>query len=387
MGVGEATRRSSSPGLSDNIPALDGLRGIAILLVFGHNLTPFDQASAGASKALGLLLNPGWVGVQLFFVLSGFLISGILLDTRRSEGYFSAFYARRTLRIFPLYYVVLLVTFVLLPALGAQPTAIAQSSSNQVWLWTYLVNWTEPHHGGVAGFPHFWSLAVEEQFYLVWPLLVRFAPAARLLWLSLVLAGLSLGSRVLMLRLGADSEAIYHYTVCRMDALVLGAALAAAFRLPRLRAFLEARVRSLSLWGVGLLTVLFVVSRGLPRSTVLMQTVGYSWLAVAFSLPVAAVVAEHLTGPKLLSRVLANAGLRSFGKYSYALYIVHQPLNLFLGKPWLEAHGYLDPPLWLGLAYMAVLTAASYLIALLSFHLIERHFLQLKRFFVARPSA
>ena len=118
-----------------------------------------------------------------------------------------------------------------------------------------------------------------------------------------------------------------------------------------------------------------------------MQTVGYSLLTVAFMLPVAAIVAEHLTGPRLLSRVLSNAGLRSFGKYSYALYVVHQPLNLLLGKPWLAAHGYLDPPLWVGLGYLVVLTAASYLLAFLSFHLIERHFLQLKRFFVARPNA
>jgi peptidoglycan/LPS O-acetylase OafA/YrhL len=314
------------------------------------------------------------------------LISGILLDSRQSGGYFSAFYARRTLRIFPLYYIVLLVTFVLLPLLGSQPAAVAQSSANQVWLWTYLVNWTEPHHGGVAGFPHFWSLAVEEQFYLVWPLLVRFAPAPRLLSLSLGIAGLSLGSRLLMVQLGADSEAIYHYTICRMDALVLGAALAAAFRLPALRAFLVVRARSLLLVGLGLLALLFVVSKGLPRSTVLMLTVGYSWLAVGFGLPIAAVVSEHLNGGGVVSRVLSNAGLRSFGKYSYALYVVHQPLNLLLGKPWLEAHGYGNPSLGVGLAYMAVLVAASYVVAFLSFHLIERHFLQLKRHFVARPS-
>ena len=351
-------------------------------MVLAHNLTPFERASSAPIKVLGLGLNSGWVGVQLFFVLSGFLISGILLDTREKPRYFTSFYARRTLRIFPLYYFVLAVAFVVLPAVGAMPSGMAATSSNQVWLWTYVVNWTEPHGGGVTGFPHFWSLAVEEQFYLFWPLLARFTVPSRLLTLSFVLATSSIVSRVLMLRFGATTEAVYHYTFCRMDALVLGAALAAAFRVPAWRAVLMARTRLLFLSGVGLLALLFVATKGLPRTTLLMQTAGYTLLSIAFTLLVGAVVSDHVRGRGVLSRAFSGAWLRALGKYSYAIYVVHQPLNLFIGKPWLAAHGQQDPSVLVGLGYVVGVSAASFVMAALSFHGMEKHFLRLKRHFL-----
>ena len=108
------------------IPALDGLRGIAIILVMLHHFT-YYRPTAGIDALIGNVVFFVWTGVDLFFVLSGFLITGILLDTRDSERYFTTFYARRTLRIFPLYYLVLFLAFVVLPKFPAvHPVLVGQ---------------------------------------------------------------------------------------------------------------------------------------------------------------------------------------------------------------------------------------------------------------------
>ena len=150
------------------LPELDGIRGLAILVVLLHNVGYFDEpADSLALKLLRVAFGAGWTGVQLFFVLSGFLITGILLDTKRDAHYFRSFYLRRILRIFTLYYLTLAVAFVLLPHLVDLDEWPARARHSQSWYWTYLINWTGPFLGAVPGFPHFRSLAIDEQFYLV----------------------------------------------------------------------------------------------------------------------------------------------------------------------------------------------------------------------------
>src|SRR5262249_17527292 len=114
-----------------------------------------------------------WVGVNVFFVLSGFLITGILLDTKHEPHYFKFFYMRRVLRIFPLYYGTLIAIFFVLPALKMAPFI---SASQQFWYWTYLGNWGKGRNLNVGSLGYFWSLGVEEQFYLVWPLVIYVLP-------------------------------------------------------------------------------------------------------------------------------------------------------------------------------------------------------------------
>ncbi len=167
--------RDFSSTASDHRPALDGVRGIAILVVFLYDCLKLP--SGGIVNLLGRKLSSaGWTGVDLFFVLSGFLITGILLDSRGQPGYFRSFFARRSLRIFPLYFTALWVTFVGVPWLAhfwspAAPVAqrVAVLSQDQVWFWTYMQNWMFAFRGiwpDVNYLNHFWSLAVEEQFYL-----------------------------------------------------------------------------------------------------------------------------------------------------------------------------------------------------------------------------
>jgi len=168
---------------ADHVPALDGLRGLAILLVLARHTANELQPGRGLDVAVKRVLQVGWSGVDLFFVLSGFLITGILLDARGGRHYFRNFYMRRSLRIFPVYYGSLFVTFAVLPFFVATPL-FAVLQRNQLWYWTYLVNVLSPLTGG-TGTPyntaHLWSLAVEEQFYLLWPAVVWVSGPRRLL--------------------------------------------------------------------------------------------------------------------------------------------------------------------------------------------------------------
>src|SRR5580693_4799132 len=153
------------------IPQLDAVRGLAVLLVLVHNTNKYP------SLHLHLISDNGWMGVDLFFVLSGFLITGILLDSKDSVGYFKNFYARRCLRIWPLYYSALLFMFVVVPLLRPSEAHTSFEARSSPW-WSYpifLQNFLTPIPTAATGLLGVtWSLAVEEQFYVFWPLVVRF---------------------------------------------------------------------------------------------------------------------------------------------------------------------------------------------------------------------
>ena len=162
----DANRRNA------HVPELDGVRGLAILMVllyhFRHGYPPMLRELD--KKILGL----GWSGVDLFFVLSGFLISGILLDTMEARNYYWSFYGRRILRIFPLYLIAVFGYFQVLVPLAAHfrhPTL--SGASREIWFWLHASNFPAAEAYKEKFLPHFWSLSVEEQFYLMWPLLIR----------------------------------------------------------------------------------------------------------------------------------------------------------------------------------------------------------------------
>ncbi|HET9626736.1 MAG TPA: acyltransferase [Kofleriaceae bacterium] len=373
------------------IPALDGVRGLAILLVLAHNLNPFSNTGRPLERWIEYDSNFGWVGVQLFFVLSGFLITGILLDTRGAPRYLRAFFARRVLRIFPLYYGVLVVGLIILPAIGLAPHRLLADPQNRVWLWIYLVNWAEPLGRGVTAFPHFWSLAVEEQFYFVWPFVVRHATPRRLLAIVGGVMVAAIAARVWVRHAGLGGEAAYMFTVCRMDALAAGAAIAALIRLPAAHAWLVARRTPLAIAAGALFVAGLVTTGGYARTGIPDQAWGYTILAVVFAVLVLLVVFDHELRHELrherghgwLGAIFANRVLRSFGTYSYGIYLFHQFLNQMIGVPVLD---HLFPRaigIKAGVVYMLAVTAASYAIAFVSFHAYEKHFLALKRHFVA----
>src|SRR5688572_4444796 len=216
------------PAQAGVIPALDGLRGIAIILVMLHHFT-YIRPTSGIDGLIGGVLFFCWSGVDLFFVLSGFLITGILLDTRGSERYFSTFYARRTLRIFPLYYLVLFVALIVLPQFPAVNSVLVGSdNSPPQWpYWFYVTNFAIADGGWVHGWVDVaWSLAIEEQFYLVWPLLIWLCRPRLFALLCAVILVAEPIARVYARATDVPSLSIFVLPWFRLDGFATGALLA-----------------------------------------------------------------------------------------------------------------------------------------------------------------
>jgi peptidoglycan/LPS O-acetylase OafA/YrhL len=359
------------------IPALDGIRGIAIIWVVLHNTTamPFAPASRWL-HVLPLLAQPGWIGVQLFFALSGFLITAGLLDSRASPHFFRDFYAKRALRILPLYYTVLFVLLVLLPWLASPPAPF--SSAHQAPLWLFTANWAAslPY-----GFGHFWSLAIEEQFYLVWPLVVLGLAPRGLFRVCLWIAAGALLLRCALVAYGVTPWTLYVNTACRMDALALGGAGACLLRMPKLRDAVRARVDLLGVVALAVFLVGIPLTHLYDRDRVSGETLGYTLLAFSS----ATFVSWAAMSEARAAAVLAWAPLRSLGKYSYAMYVFHNLIHKLLGEPWLTASFGKEPPLPVIFGYALGVLLVSYLLACLSWHVLEQPFLRLKRRF--GPSA
>lgn len=376
---------SVSPPLPTHFPALDGLRGLAILLVMVHmlNLLELGPQPAMPAYVFGRISNVGWTGVQLFFVLSGFLITGILLDTQRAKNYYSGFYARRALRIFPLYFGVLAVAFIFLPAFGTVPAKIALDQPNQFWLWTYLSNWFAIFGAGSKAFPHFWSLAVEEQFYLVWPLLIRSRTSEQAFRFCLAVAAISLVLRCILAWTGVPDGAIYENSFCRMDALALGAAAAAALRVPAWKDRVVAMHKRFLLWSILMTLFGLGVTRGFWNGTLVGETIGYTIVSLIFVLILIAAAGADASGATGWVAPLRARPLRAVGKYSYAMYVFHKPLHDYVGKPLVVALNIdASHTIILNLVYIITGMMVTFAAAFISWHLFEKHFLQMKRFFV-----
>ena len=158
----------------DYFPALDGLRGVACVLVVVYHLFPFFNQ----------YLFFGWMAMDIFFVLSGFLITDILMKTFGQKNYLRNFYARRLLRVFPLYYTTLILFFFILPGIGRLPVSLDYLIQNQLYFWLFLQNWLLIFKPGTSdALNHLWSMAVEEQFYLLWPIAVAAIRKPKLLLL------------------------------------------------------------------------------------------------------------------------------------------------------------------------------------------------------------
>jgi peptidoglycan/LPS O-acetylase OafA/YrhL len=360
-------------------PDLDGLRGIAILLVIPHNADRFAPVHDWTRlAAIGAHL--GWIGVQLFFVLSGFLITRKLLDSRDSPRYYSAFYGRRALRILPLYVATLVFLLYLLPQLVTLPAPVIATYQHQIWLWTFLNNWVQSSGRTVYWFPHFWSLAVEEQFYLVWPLVLAWVSPRRLVPACLGIALVAIAARSVLLACGAPITAIYEFTVCRMDALAIGAIAAVAMGSPQCMDWLQQHATALLTAALGLTVITAAATRGFDITDSTLVVAGFTLLALAFA---AILVIAAAAGPDprvgWLRGLLVWPPLRSVGRYSYAMYIFHVPIALAWSESLL---GVLSP---LGssrpVVFAIAVALASYAAGFASYHLLEKHALALKRYF------
>jgi peptidoglycan/LPS O-acetylase OafA/YrhL len=323
------------------IPELDGVRGIAILLVviwhYWIALVINDPLS-GVSGAVVRSLYLTWSGVDLFFVLSGFLIGGILLDNREAPGYFKAFYARRVCRIFPLYFLCLAVfaaAWLLCTPLGRNP-GLDWLLARPMPAWSYVTfthNLVMAARGDLGC--HFlsitWSLGVEEQFYLLLPLVIRFLPRR---WLPAAFAVLTAVGPVLRLAMDQRTETPrFAIMPCRLDALMLGVLCAWLLRNASVRGWLT-RHRGLLYAAFALLAGGKLLIFFLPRVLAVsffnrynFYPLRYSWLALVYAVFLLIVViegSEGKAGEGLIAMLTRNRVLRWVGGLAYGLYMMHQ---------------------------------------------------------------
>jgi peptidoglycan/LPS O-acetylase OafA/YrhL len=379
--------RRRDPRLRGHMAPLDGVRGVAILMVLALHFVGNTVATNGLEAIVGRICTFGLFGVDLFFVLSGFLITGILIDTRGRGGYFSNFYARRALRIFPLYYGVLVVLLVIVPHIpqlaGPEVATLVQY---QNWAWLYGINILVVKIGGfrIPYIDHFWSLAVEEHFYFVWPLIVWLCSRRVLARASLAIA---LGVLVLraLLASSVSELALYALTPFRLDALCLGGFLAA---ISRGDGGLEAIGRALKPVTIGAVLA-FLGLYAINRVTGAFWAAGHELRSGLIVVLLAALMMAPLTaGPgSLWVRFFTASPLRTLGKYSYGLYVFHH----FLSYYFVHHRTEYVVARWVGSHTLAVLLQAttgfalSLLVAVASYHGFEKHFIALKRFWSTPP--
>jgi peptidoglycan/LPS O-acetylase OafA/YrhL len=338
-----------------HIAVLDGLRGVAALMIIIFHYD-FQQLGGLWEK----LTTFGQTGVDLFFVLSGFLITRILLATRNQQHYFKNFYIRRALRIFPLYYGFLILTYFILPFLkGSSPPPFAQ----QIWYWLYLQNIPTFFNVQVFGPGHFWSLAVEEHFYLLWPVVIYCLSNRKILIVSTLMIIGAFLTRLVLLNFDIS---VFYFTLCRMDALVFGALLA----LLELQEGGLSRYRrlflTLSLILMALLVVFHLQVGGQGLDYV--QAIKFFLIALFYTAAIGYLVVEQHRG---LSQILNLRFLRFSGMISYGLYVFH-PLCFH----WAESIP--TDSFWIRFIGSLVL---SYMVAYLSYRIYEKPLLRFKKYF------
>jgi peptidoglycan/LPS O-acetylase OafA/YrhL len=349
------------------IPQFDGLRGIAILAVLFAHLTYLD------SIRFANIFQYGRTGVDLFFVLSGFLITGILLDTKALPGYFKNFYARRALRIWPLYYGMLFLFFIFFPLVFPQ-----HSFSTDRNTWPYYVSYTQNlvfHFGRSVPLTPTWSLAVEEQYYMFWAPVVFLCGRKSLRNILLGMIAFSFCFRVISSYRDAPLDFIHNFTLCRLEPLAAGG-LAALW--------LRSEKCTPAKWARGGMMALTIGVAGVALALVDWggdsPIYSYPFLASAF----AGILALSLTANPantFVGRALTQRWLVYIGRISYGVYLIHVPIFMAIGA---TARRIWGSPYYSGLRQALILfaaLAAVFLFASISWFCFERPILRLKEYF------
>ena len=373
--------------ISKHIPVLDGIRAYAILMVCLVHFFQVDELGLYSShKYIGIFLfkfsNIGLKGVELFFILSGFLITGILVDSKKSNKYFRSFYARRFIRIFPLYYLVLAISFLVLPHLLDIDDAGKHVINNQFWLWTYTSNIS--HFLGFSSdwdtslnfpsFGHFWSLCVEEHFYIFWPLVIYLVKEKFLkttMWLIVALSSFS----VIWIYIYPNYLPILGWTTIKCSGILsLGGLLALEYKNKPNWDQISMLAKKLVLP----FFLLFVLSHFIPRRYDIFPVVTYFTSIIAFLL----VLIVALNNNKITNKCFNRKWLYFIGKISYGIYIYHGML-----RPYFKTYLYnniiveIDDSIIATILYTILATSISIFIAWVSWELIEKPILRLKKYF------
>ncbi len=371
----QAKSEQTAP-LRGHIPALDGVRGFAAATVFIYHYGGGAQSGNPVLRIVGTAIHFGWAGVSLFFVLSGFLISGILWDGYKKPNWWKRFYARRSLRIFPLYYLAILIAVLVGIFVAVPGTTLAP-----FWIYFLYLGNIPALGSQLAHLPqalplgHFWSLAVEEQFYLIWPFLLVLCVGKRNTAKRLILALciLSLAYRVVLLAFHAPYAWQGEFLFGRAGELLAGAWLALSLRgdsneRERIFRWLPA---VLVASGIALVAII-AASQGPGFETPLMSTIGLFICSLFFT----SIVASCLR-PGVIQTIFQFPFLRWLGKISYGIYVYH--LLLRNGFYWITDHlvPNAERNARLGILFCVALVG-TLAVASLSFYTFESAFLRIK---------
>jgi len=339
---------------------LDGVRAIAVFMVIFFHF--FFKPELNLPPLLIRIANFGRTGVSLFFVLSGYLITRILIATKESPSYFSSFYVRRSLRIFPLYYLFLTLIFIILPLISGDPFA---PFDLQVYSWTYLQNFALSFRWPHVSYRHLWSLSVEEHFYLFWPLLIYFLSIRKVVVAIVLIIVMAFVVKYFM---AMHDYVYYYFTFARIDELSMGALLAV---LEIKNKLIDKNANKFLLTSVILAipTIALLVIFTKINSTII-QIVKYNLLAFTFLSMIGYIISLRKTS--WVKRFLRTKPMVFSGKISYGLYIYHP---LCIGAIWS-----VFPKMHLALLF-AIAVGFTILTASVSYYLFELNFLKLKRFF------
>ena len=400
MNVGRLQGNNSF--ISHRIAALDGLRAIAILaVILAHANFWFGGAFARGPIAgpLASILGVGWIGVDLFFVLSGFLITRILENSKNKAFYLRNFYARRALRIMPLLYAYV-IAILAFSWLGLRLV----SNSDAISVLAYYYNFRVAETGYQSYFVHpFWSLAVEEHFYLLWPFAVLALSRSSLMRLCLVGMAFCFFLRVGVVMSGAWLQVAYLITPCRLDGLMGGSFLALALDDPAWRERLRRYCGPLAIGCAGVLLGLllgqrhfldFVDFRKMPDAGVAMDssmvvTIGISIAALLFAAVLALVMVRGSEPNAAVIGWLKHPWLVAIGKYSYGMYVLH---TLVMGAIVHSAARFFPAvarlPDYVAKPCLGLLVIAlSFVAAYLSYNVFEKRFLSMKKYFDSNGEA
>ena len=354
--------------LKKQIAPLDGFRGLAVILVMAYHFIGWFSF--------------GWIGVDLFFVLSGFLITGKLWESVHEPGYYASFYLRRLLRIVPAYFLVLIIFFLLIPLVSdSAGQSLQPLLDTQLYYWTFTLNIYDALHGWPEKIflVHLWSVATEMQFYLIWPFIVmafarkhdRFA-----LFLG-ILCVVAILFRVFDERIaGLTSVSSYVMLPARMDAFCLGAlvyVLSYSGTAEKMARYF------LLLGGVAFLTIFFMLGNNnfkWHHYQSIVEQVGYTLNAVLW----AGLIGYSLGMPAARStHFLSLPFMRRIGRYSYGMYLFHLPVGILVNKlvaRYMFLNGNWN---WLQQLFFIVLSfALTFVLGMVSYHVYENRFLRMK---------
>jgi peptidoglycan/LPS O-acetylase OafA/YrhL len=341
---------------------LDGVRAIAALMVVFFHFFREIEPNSNFLKILSKIAVFGQTGVTLFFVLSGFLITRILFNTKDTSGYFKNFYLRRALRIFPLYYLFLIIYYYLLPIIVGLTTP---SFSQQIFYYIYLQNFASTFNWDAVGPNHLWSLAVEEHFYLFWPFIVYFFSPKNL---TKIIVGIIVGALFLRIYMLNDGYGVFYFTFTRFDSLAIGALLAILemknyFKNENAKYFL------ILLFLIFVPTILMWTYFA-GEGNFYIQTFKYLFISLVYFSIIGFLLSikeNHAINGVLKTRLFSYTG-----KISYGLYVYH-PIAYSICITFIHLDNIM-------LNFVAGLIM-TYLMASVSFYLFESPFLRLKKYF------